>query len=389
MFDKKGIGHEVDWILGVGLFIMSVAFIFILFKPGITPVHDSQTLLNIVQDGFEDSVSWEIVQVPIFMAPIYDQAKGKKSVMLDNTGYLTGEDNSYVKLNDLISGKDIENIKLFYVKREKDDGGEEEGGGKPEAVETADDDAEIETEITSFCESPDDEGEQCACGTGQGCENKKNPKKEHIKSAKGKLIDYQSANSGDPNSKAYRETQLEVTKTGDEKLIVPAFLDKTGKKTKYMLVVSDKPINFISGNEVEYLRGCYAKGTFDELPVTEYQAPPGGTTFEDLECHVVYELGVEERFSGVNLALLLGLNELECNDEIKGYDCAKDSWKFPTSREFDIEATSIDSLEIFAKFPTNKPEPPSNVNVFVRRFNSFILTEDGLKIPVVVRLRVW
>lgn len=396
MFNKRGIGHEIDWILGVGMFILAVAFIFVLFKPGVTPVYDSQTLLNILQDGFEDSTNWEIVQASIFMAPIYEQSTDKQNVLLTGTscgepGCPEGEANSHETLNRLISGKDIENIKMFYISREKDDSQDQnvQGKGKPNKKDFAKDENGAEEEISDFCSNAgdDDDEENCACGDEvEECGKKNIPKKDKIKNSRKILYDYN--NPDEPSGKAFREIPLEVTKNADG-LIIPAFLDETGEKTKYLLVVSDKPMNFIAGTETDYLKGCYAKNTFATMSPSLYTTPPEGTpTFEELPCHVVYELGVEEKLSGINLPLALGLNDLDCGGNVKGYDCAKELWKFPALKEFDIAITSIDGIQSFAQFPTNRPEP-TNVNIFVRSYNTFMLTEDGLKIPAKVRLRLW
>ena len=126
MKDKKGLADAVDWILGVGLFIISITFIFILFRPGVTPVYDSETLLNILQEGFEENLYWDITETPIFITPLYSEYYDNSgNVFLDDKGYnIMHHDgttssgpagNFYDKLSDLIGSREETKIKVFYV----------------------------------------------------------------------------------------------------------------------------------------------------------------------------------------------------------------------------------------------------------------------------------
>ena len=65
--NKRGIGQEIDWIIALGLFLITLVFMFILFRPGLTPVYDSDTLLDIVQDGFMNDINKRVNIVPIFL----------------------------------------------------------------------------------------------------------------------------------------------------------------------------------------------------------------------------------------------------------------------------------------------------------------------------------
>src|SRR3989338_8913110 len=70
MRSKKGIGAEVDWILALGIFLLSLGTILVLFKPGINPVFQEETLLEIVQTGIEENLTWSLTKQPLFTEPV-------------------------------------------------------------------------------------------------------------------------------------------------------------------------------------------------------------------------------------------------------------------------------------------------------------------------------
>lgn len=62
---KRGISHHLDWIIGITLFMFFVVFVIATIKPGVQPLHSKDVLLNIIQDQFEENVTWEIQRVPL------------------------------------------------------------------------------------------------------------------------------------------------------------------------------------------------------------------------------------------------------------------------------------------------------------------------------------
>ena len=56
MNNKKGVGNEIDWIIGIGLFLLSIMAIFVLFKPGVNPVYDYSTLIDIVNENMNNNL---------------------------------------------------------------------------------------------------------------------------------------------------------------------------------------------------------------------------------------------------------------------------------------------------------------------------------------------
>lgn len=407
MFNKRGIGSEIDWILGVGLFILSVTFIFILFKPGIVPLQDSETLLDILQNGFDGYSNWEIIRVPIFIAPIYLDYEGRSgSVRLTAGSHpdSLAENNYYDQLSGIIDDRGEQYMKVFYVLRDNTDSAPGEIGQADVAGELSD------SEIDELCRRDFDdaiprEGEWSEF---RSEENLCMAESTARGRARHDLIEYNPGSTPDPPDPGTGPVEISAEANNqinfnliDSELVIPSELDST--KTKYFLVVSDRPINFVFSDDLGTgFVGCYyysEDGTRLSGP-TEF-LPIGG--LEDGACQVVYELGAREILNGIDYSYLIGLVDFDnsggCTNP--GYECVKEVWGFPAARDFMIEVESIpertggagecdsSSEQLCYRFPRDSPGPSANQNTFVRQYTRFILSDDGEKIPVIVRLTVW
>lgn len=65
MMNKKG-GH-VDWAISIGIFLVYLIGMFILLRPGITPVYKPDSLLKIIEDQFMNNITWEVKEIPIIL----------------------------------------------------------------------------------------------------------------------------------------------------------------------------------------------------------------------------------------------------------------------------------------------------------------------------------
>ncbi|MFA5175734.1 MAG: hypothetical protein WC413_00530 [Candidatus Nanoarchaeia archaeon] len=63
--NKKAIGHHLDWMLAIGLFMVYTLFVIVMLKPGIDPLYKGSVLLDLVQDGLMKDINWEITKVPL------------------------------------------------------------------------------------------------------------------------------------------------------------------------------------------------------------------------------------------------------------------------------------------------------------------------------------
>ncbi len=453
MKNKRGVAEGIDWILGLGIFILSITFIFILFKPGVKPLHDQETLLNIVQDGIEDEALWSITEVPIFISRLYDEPEGETVIFLDlDDGFNTtlredgdGPTNNYGdQLDGILRDIGYSEMKLFYITRliegeEEDFSVFREGYTRREHIFDDEelDDEERESrgsgaytaEAVEFCARDEEElRERDQQIFEELCEDEEDGRGRSRagdeRAARDRYVLYVNREremEDEPYSDIERENELNffindvpipeipddeigtIVETGD--FIMPAYLDST--KTKYVLTVASKPINFeVPANFASGIpiKACYAhSGEFQNS--LEIPFPAGVDSTSDLppdECVILYELGAKKNITGMHLPSLLALENFEDFEDSgceKGYGCIKKEWDFPELREFMIEIETIpessagercdDTQQLCYKFPENKPGPPLNINIFVRQFNSFLITDDGVKIPIIVRITIW
>ena len=52
MYKKKGMSAHLDWVIGGALFLVYLALVFVFFKPGVTPVFDDDTLIDVAEQNF-------------------------------------------------------------------------------------------------------------------------------------------------------------------------------------------------------------------------------------------------------------------------------------------------------------------------------------------------
>ena len=88
---KRGLA-DVDWIIASGVFLVSLVTVLIFIKPGIIPLHSSDSLLDLIENNFkkdllaEDGkltggVYWTVQQTPIFLTK--DNIEGLNCIQID------------------------------------------------------------------------------------------------------------------------------------------------------------------------------------------------------------------------------------------------------------------------------------------------------------------
>ena len=369
MKNKRGLGQEVDWIIGIGLFLVSVMFIIILFRPGVQKVYDSNTLLDILQDGFNNQTEFSITTMPIFLYPSTNAYKSPATLVhlsdkKINLSCNVCKPKDFDGLKNLIKDKNPINIRTYYIQLTKNEGVPAPGN----------------TKIDRNDDNVDD-----ACKKDNNPKNCQQKDPQNLKEARDELKKF---------SDFFKEGEIPYLNNGTG-LTLPAKLLENPDihsvqpvKTKYLLSVSDRPINFnllpvqVKNNLVlPTLTACAKEGNADWPHSVKVAAA----------CPVIYELGLSEVVTGIDLASFKSFKEYNEGCTTRGYDCLKQKWKFPLSKEFNIEIKSIpeDQLpNISIKFP-DSITPPTNINIFVRKFNTFILTEDGVRIPISVKISTW
>ncbi len=62
---KKAIEHHLDWIIGVGIFLLFTVFILATLKPGYQKTKEGEILLSILEDKIEENLTWKIQKIPL------------------------------------------------------------------------------------------------------------------------------------------------------------------------------------------------------------------------------------------------------------------------------------------------------------------------------------
>lgn len=72
---KKGAGIHVDWAISMGIFIISIITLILLLRPGVKPLFDTKTLLNLVEDKFNNETIWRVKMIPLHVMKLDSQYK--------------------------------------------------------------------------------------------------------------------------------------------------------------------------------------------------------------------------------------------------------------------------------------------------------------------------
>jgi len=382
--EKRGVGAQIDWIIGISMFLLAIGFILVFFKPGVNPVNSSNVLLDVLEDNFRSDIMWNISRVPIFIEPVKycteDSSSGVPvfSCQFDNGGkvvYFGGlpgdshNPNMDSGIYGLIKNLKQENLEVYFV--DNDDGPTEadslntdqENGKDPDItdwdVDTTPEDDENQIIVDVFADSRNS--------------NDKIP----LVTSEGKALKSFLDETYSPH-RFYIKTKLKLP----------------NEKTKNYLIYTGDIINLrgnalgpiILENEGQAITACIINRDLNpENNIVDR---------ENKHCRAKYQIGVSEELEGVSLVKLELL-------KIKSLDDVKEEWGFPLNREFriiisgesDLQSTpqkfNFDDYGFKGLIYPETASPPANVNVFSRRFSDFILNDEGELIPVIVTLQVW
>ena len=384
--EKKALASQVDWIIGIGMFLLAMGFIFALFKPGVTQVHSANILLEIVEEEFRAETFWDVNKIPIFIKPagykITDGTTTRTEAIPSGKILLSGKINSVDGHGNPLDAYSIENDKnaitalLGTFKNEN-----------PELRDVNDENmlkyielfyVGLETSDTSPSTNENDEGIESLSTSGGGDND--------IFTIKFLRED----NTDFPKIIDTNENGVKFNINGDK-----FYIDgKTvlNEKTKYSLFYSREKMNIQGGNFGEFdprnlYKVCEFAGKFSDFDSNKITYASANEA-----CKGIFQIGVSEKLTGISIAKLR-------SHESENIDSLKTRWGFPADKEFKIiiSGKDLDNKDFNTNSENTKkglifPDEaiiPSNANVFTKRFNDFILNDDGVQIPVTVTIQVW
>ena len=365
---KKGISGHIDWILGIAMFLLAIGSMIVLFKPGVTPTTNADTMINLVQDNFISDTEWTITKQPIFLMPVtyfktttngptkMPMPTGKNLVKFEGYIDLSNVNQPDVKptgMNDNILSSKINSInsdkmELFYVKNNDEDGVTWIVGTEEESVDTLFNTArqKIVRIGVTMVEQERDLG-----------------------------IEYEL-----PPNTILRSYTYFYSGTLEEN-------DDIGIKNKYLLIYNkeDRIINPLHGAllpELPEIKACAYTGE-----ITLYN--PNINIMSDEEgCKAIYQLGIAEDTKGISMVKIIELNTLAGNACTTGYECVKQKWNFPYKNNFKIKISLPNTPQVFISFPENIVQP-ENARIYARTISSQILTDDAESIPITITIQAW
>lgn len=434
--NKKAIGNDIDWIIAMGIFLIYLVMTLVYFKPGVKPVFNPDNLLDIVDENFGKTAYWEVTTQPMFVSRLncinpvppgsqtcplynnnnemfeffgnYEQATDNLSISLDN--------NALNRLLSLIQS----NTQIFFVKPNTTNinlASDSIPGNRNTEETQAQFGATLPTEAQLKQQYEDKNCAKCECEINNlekgRCEEHRNDQqtatcdretdKNLISECRNLLEQKDKTKSNSGNSRGteptqenpvalneliqteFREGYIKFNVSNGNLRMKPYFSTVAGDKTKYLITTSSIKINDqadLTGSPSpsippnSYKGACLIANYNTNLKI----GPNSG-------CFAKYELGVSETLKGIYLPGIANYADLSCEDNKKGYECVKLYWGYPSTKEFKIKVYTPDQKPV-AEFP-KEPIIPTNVNVYSRQYNSFILNDDGLKKPVIISILVW
>lgn len=403
MKSKRGIGAEVDWILALGLFLISLGSILVLFKPGINPVFEEETLLTIVQNGIEKNLTWSITKQPLFTEPVrYEECanalcltrRTRSSNNLDrttnriqfvdgcsydSTTRVIANCNSEFPLFDVefpaLTNNQIEpHVMVFQTSVSSSDASSFQTNELP--------DTDYESTLTPMNAQIT---EDSTLGDAQ------------------EAFDQLTGRDTQTSLERKLTYRLETSKN-------PVFRVRTAFSTS----IPRRKYNFIHSSEIiDSTRSDLigSTGTRRACSLPTYSCDSSAANYPNncpiivynsnasRQCQLKYTLGVPETVEGLYLVRMWDLPRWETRDptctvnNLRGYDCVKYSFGFPEIQDFKITIEAYDTVNtqnrlLNWEFPSDVT-PPAEASVQVRQFNTFILNEDAVRVPAVVTIAVW
>ncbi len=394
---KRGIGGEVDWIVAIGLFLVFMGVVLTLFRPGIQPVFDHTALQTIVEENFLNDTGWTMYKQPIFLESMRfstpvggcseTRCLSKGVIALNGVRNIAGAPQPSgfpLFKSTFFDGKDASEIppfvKIFFVTE----------GTKGFGITGAVVGVGKRCEASEDCESGFsckrvDESKVCAPDEGKSIQT--DEEAQQGQSDASSVLsginhdEYANAvtNLADDKRESLGEVYIQYGVSSEKELLLNTKIGEEPKR--YILVYANEQMNYDGAalsNQRPIMRACmitdFDKDTADK------------SVYQGSDCQARYSLGVRETAQGISLKKTALLGTDEACGEKSAYECVKAKWGFPGAKDFRIDMfTQLqEPLLTVNDFPV-----PTEAVVRVRQVNTFVLTEEGLKVPVTVSIKVW
>ena len=340
--DKKGITDHIDWIIGIGIFLVFLGLILTFFKPGVKDVFEPDTLLDILEENylndkdFTKSAMWQITKQPVFLegVQVKDQGTGTFSFLIQ------GSETAYVTLKgDFVNGNIEEDFPLVSDDRNKNE--------------------------VFFSASSNQNNQRY---NDANDENRINRKEKHNGGNNGENGLHSRVNID--NLRSY---SVPLSYDDGPKFCVNVDGDR---KANFLVISSLEEINKGPYLDEDDSLGCNEVDSLDACESVEDQDQ------DNTGCAFSYTLGAQETLTGLNLDSTIE----NCGSN---YNCIKDLWGFPDSKDFKIVVYDLGENNPDGTLTISGGEPPLEANVYTRTFNVQVLNHDAILVPATVSLQVW
>jgi len=400
--DKRG-GVHVDWILSMGLFLVSTILLFAFLKPGVVPLTEEKILLDVLVHNFNNNFLWNIKTTPYFIetctivtpgpaGPGGGQPNGDKSKSTTTFG-----DNQ-------LAGSIIK--KILYSRKDsffKFITGSAMGGDINVMLECTDgldndEDGAIDYPNDFSCSDPGESTPRAAC------------QNENDDDGDG-AIDYPNdpgCNSPQDNSESEvlgpQVSNLSVNLNNNWKFSKIRYSDSindwvafTGRLSSVKIYCTEDAQNGVEDMIFHIEPNNLARFLFTYNNDNTNSIDADVSINCEGSCNYLGRLGSEEEVTGINLVLLRKFKLGDGAPEFQNTTELKLRWGFPKDNDFWIQGWKesdqncgrIDAVQCNYIVNYKTANPSDEDNVKVKEIKTFILRKDGFTEDVRIFFRAW
>jgi len=77
-------GSHADWAISMGIFLIYLLVLFIIIRPGIEPIHNENTLLDIAESKFNKDVKWVVKMTPLIVEKCLAVGSSETKISVDD-----------------------------------------------------------------------------------------------------------------------------------------------------------------------------------------------------------------------------------------------------------------------------------------------------------------